>query len=538
MPVLPFRDSIELEAMNDRILSRRSAAVMLALSAITIAVYWPAMSDEFCVFDDPSYVAGNPYVATGLRWENVRWALTRRHSAMWHPITSLSHMLDVQLFGLDPQAHHLVNLLLHVVNLNLLLVVVCRLTGSFGRSAIVAGLFALHPLHVESVAWISERKDVLSGSFFLLGIWAYTNYARAPSVGRYLPVLGWFILGMLSKPMLVTLPIVLLILDGWPLDRLRTSAQIRRAFLEKLPMVPVVLIVGLIAIWMQQAANAFFPVTLSQRIANALVSYMRYIGNTFWPTNLSIFYPHPGSWPMLSVVASGLALSFITWLAWALRRTRPYLLVGWLLYHVMLLPVIGLIQVGVQAMADRYMYLPLIGLAIMFVWFAADVLGRCLRLKQLRGLSFTILGVCALQTWIQAGYWRDNEALFTRALQVSGESAYMRSNLATAMWMHGRHAAAIEQRQRIVRANPHSDEAHRLLGMDYLAVGRTKEARRELEVALSLDSANQVTYLSLFQFFQTLGDRESAIALLREGIARSSYPEDLQITLRTLEAHP
>ncbi len=503
---------------------------MFGIAALTVLVYLPAMTDEFCVFDDPSYVTGNPYVATGLKWENIRWALTHRHSAMWHPVTSISHMLDVQLFGMNARPQHAVNLVLHILNASLLLVALWQLTGSFNRSAVVSALFALHPLHVESVAWISERKDMLSGLFFMLTLLAHSSYARKGGAGRYLLVLLWFTLGMLSKPMLVTLPIVLLILDYWPLNRLNSAADIRNAIIEKLPMLPVILVIGVVTIHMQQSANAFYPVTLPNRIANAFVSYMRYIGDVFWPTKLSIFYPHPGGWPIAITVSSILALVVLSAFFWLARSRWPYLLIGWLLFIVMLLPVIGVIQVGVQSMADRYMYLPFIGLAIAVVWFVSDRLKPSLR----SSAAMVSILLCPLLTWNQASYWRTNEELFTHALDVIGESAYMRNNLAAALWMHGRQAEAIAQRERVVELSPGAAESHRALGMDYLAVGRFNEARDQLEQALAIEPENPAIYLNLAQYFQQIGNIPNAIATLQEGARRVPNSQEIKDALKAL----
>jgi hypothetical protein len=512
-------------------LHRHLLLTMLGISALTVLVYLPAMTDEFCVFDDPSYVTGNPYVATGLSWANVKWALTQRHSAMWHPVTSISHMLDVQLFGMNARPQHAINLLLHIINANLLLLVLWQLTARFERSAIVAALFALHPLHVESVAWISERKDMLSGLFFFLTILAHIAYARRGGAVRYLLVLLLFALGMLSKPMLVTVPLVLLLLDYWPLSRLKSAAEWRRAVVEKLPMLPVILVIGLVTIHMQQSANAFFPVTLPNRIANAFVSYVRYIGATFWPTRLSIFYPHPGSWPIAITAASVFGVVAITGVAWLMRERRPYLFVGWLLFVVMLLPVIGLIQVGVQSMADRYMYLPFMGLALAGVWFFADALKK----KQSQALAAISVVVCALLTWNQANYWRSNEELFTHALDVIGESAYMRNNLAAALWMHGRQAEAIAERERVVQLSPGSAEAHRALGMDYLAVGRRQESLDQLEQALNIEPENALIYLNLAQYFESTGNVRNAVETLQEGARRVPQSQEIRAALSRFE---
>jgi tetratricopeptide (TPR) repeat protein len=380
------------------------------LAAATLATFWPQVHNDFINYDDPVYVTLNPHVSTGLTWSNFKWTWTANCASNWHPLTLLSHMLDVQLFGLNAGGHHLVSLLLHTANSLLLLLLLRSLTGALGRSALVAALFALHPLHVESVAWVSERKDVLSAFFFLLALLAYTAYANRcnvqqnrereegrgkreasdahsplsplPSPVFYTLALLAFALGLMSKPMLVTLPFVLLLLDFWPLRRLELpiknqTSQIKSLLLEKIPFFVVSVISCVVTVVAQrhgEAISSLDTVSLPQRLANAAVSCVAYLKQTIWPTGLSVFYRRSVEFPPGTVLGCALLLLAITVVAVRLARTRPYLLVGWCWFLGMLVPVIGLVQVGNQARADRYTYLPLIGIFIAVVWDAAELL--------------------------------------------------------------------------------------------------------------------------------------------------------------------
>jgi hypothetical protein len=425
----PKTANITHDPLEDRVGSHWAVVgVSLLLAALTIGAYASLAQAGFILVDDDEYVERNPHILNGLNWPDIRWALTHQHSAMYHPLTTLSHMADVQFFGLSPGTMHLVNVLIHAANAVLLFIALRRLTRTLWPSAFVAAVFALHPQHVESVAWISERKDVLSGFFFMLCLLTYEWYVRRPGWGRYLLLAALFVLSLLSKPMMVTLPIVLLILDFWPLER----TNVRKLIVEKLPLFAISGTFALITLRTQHTKGAMVLVMpLWDRIANALLSYMRYVGIWFWPSELSFFYPlrFPFEWPAILIVSSAIALVLFT-LVLVIRFRRRVLLAGWAWFVVMLLPVIGLVQVGLQAMADRYSYLPSIGLTIAILWLAME-LSPFARFKLVTSLcAGTLLAVCLLRTVAQVQNWRDQELLYTASLESVGESSVLRNVLA------------------------------------------------------------------------------------------------------------
>jgi len=367
---------------------RRDIGICVCLAVATVAVYWPVGGYDFTNFDDPGYVSENPHVLAGLTWEGVRWAFTNAQEANWHPLTWLSHMLDCQLFGPSAGRHHLVNVGLHALSILLLFLVLARMTGRRWPSAMVAALFALHPLHVESVAWISERKDVLSALFWMLTMGAYVLYAERPSVIRYLPVFVFLALGLMAKPMLVTLPFVLLLLDFWPLGRLKGAAatgkeasgfpwrRAGRLVLEKAPLLVLAAAASGVAYLVQQKIGAMefgARVPWTGRLANAVMAYVTYLVKAVWPGGLAVFYPYDEHLPAWEVGLASAALAAVTALVVWQGRRRPYLAVGWFWYVGTLVPVIGLVQVGGHAMADRYTYIPLIGIFVAAAWGAADL---------------------------------------------------------------------------------------------------------------------------------------------------------------------
>jgi hypothetical protein len=453
----------------------RSLLIALVLAIATAAAYWQVRNFRFVNFDDAEYVVENSQVNTGLTWQNVVWAFTRYHSCNWHPLTWISHMLDCQIFGMDARWHHCVNLALHVGSTILLFFVLTQATGAIWRSAFVAGAFALHPLHVESVAWISERKDVLSTLFWVLTMWAYLQYARKPSLRRYLVTAFVFALGLMSKPMLVTLPFVLLLMDYWPLRRL-SFAEVapgttqppggslwRRLHnpawlaLEKVPLVILAGISSVITLVVQSRTVAPLGViALHIRVANACISYTKYIGKMFWPTRLAVLYPHPLDkiqiWP---AVVAALLLVAITVLVFTTSRRYRYLAVGWFWYLGTLVPVIGLVQVGAQSMADRYTYVPLIGLFIMIAWGLSDLLakwqyGRAL----LTVASPAILLALGILTWFQSAYWRDSLALFAHASATTRDNYMIDNYLGSELRRRGRTEEALVLYERAVQIDP------------------------------------------------------------------------------------
>ncbi|MCX6375590.1 MAG: hypothetical protein NTU88_06080, partial [Armatimonadetes bacterium] len=379
--------------MRDSAQKHQLLLAALLLTVMTLAVYWQALNHDFItVYDDGSYVLKNEHVQRGLSIENVAWAFTTTDVYNWHPLTWISHMLDCQLFGLKPRGHHATSLILHLADSLLLLLVLTRMTKSVWKSFFVAALFAIHPTHVESVVWIAERKDVLSAFFWMLTMGAYVLYAERPGIGRYLLIMSAFALGLMSKPMLVTLPLILLLMDYWPLGRFRFGEPSpkkkkgkqpwsgRKLIWEKVPLLALTLGSSIATFAAQKHGGAMtsldeFP--LGVRIANAFVSYIGYIGKTFWPSKLAVLYLHPGaSLPIWEVIGSALLLALIFVAVFRFGRGHPYLQVGWLWYFVTLIPVIGFIQVGRQAMANRYTYVPLIGLFIMIAWGIPDLWRR------------------------------------------------------------------------------------------------------------------------------------------------------------------
>ena len=496
--------------------------ICLLLALLTLAIYWPVRHYDFVNYDDADYVTANSHVLAGLRWETITWALTSGQASNWHPLTWLSHALDCQLFGPHAGPQHLVSLGFHLCNTLLVFLVVRRLTGAHWRSAVLAALFALHPLHVESVAWVSERKDVLSAFLFLLTLAAYGTYAARRSWIAYGLALLFFMLGLMSKPMLVTLPFVLCLLDWWPLKRCGpappvegarsrrgvraipsrpqasdapsstagllprptrpppppTFCGLRRLVAEKLPFFLLSVASSVVTFVVQQRGGAVSTVLpLSARLANAAVAYARYIGKTFWPVNLSVLYPHPGYWPWWQVVVSGLALLAIFAVVWLTARWLPYLATGWLWFFGMLVPVIGLVQVGVQSMADRYMYLPLIGLLIPVIWGLTDLLASRPGGQRLLGAAALLaLAGCAAATARQIQYWRESEALFRHAVAVTDKNYLAYNNLGYYLSNHGRSAEGMDFYRRSIEINPNYEDALNNLGYALAGQKRFAEA--------------------------------------------------------------
>jgi tetratricopeptide (TPR) repeat protein len=448
---------------------RRKTIISLLLAAITLVAFWPVRLNDFINYDDQQYVYDNPHVKQGLTWSNIRWAFTTGYASNWHPLTWLSHMVDVQFFGLKAGAHHLVNVGFHVLNAVLLFHLLARMTGSVWPSAFVASLFSVHPLHVESVAWAAERKDVLSAFFFLLTLWSWLNYVNSPtsrirhpasgiqdqgsgitnSPGFwYLVALLCFALGLMCKPMLVTVPFVLLLLDFWPLKRFsfgapalphsnipspqHSAAPIRILLLEKTPFLLLSAASSLVTALVQEKAMVFYKaLPLPYRFENAFIAYARYLWLMIWPKNLGIQYPHPGVWSPSVWIGALFLFIAITLIALLAARTRPYVTVGWLWFLGMLVPVIGLVQVGVQALADRYTYLPSIGIFIIVAWLGAAWAVRSpARLRPCAGVAACLIAICAWRTNVQARFWHDTETVFTHDLQVAPGSWVAHHNLA------------------------------------------------------------------------------------------------------------
>ena len=474
------------------------ATLCICLVALTWAVFGQTIRHDFINYDDPRYVYENTTITKGLNLAGVSWAFTHIHSMNWHPLTTMSHMLDCQLYGLKAGWHHFTNILLHSLAAVLLFLALQRMTRALWRSAFVAAVFAVHPLRVESVAWIAERKDVLSAVFFMLTLLAYFHYTRAPSIGRYLAVAGAVALGLLSKPMLVTLPLVLLLLDYWPLGRMDgvrsgTARQVVQLAIEKIPLIALSTVSSVVTFLAQRGAlGGTEQLPISARINNAIVSYVIYIRQMFWPTRLAVFYPHPEH--RLPIGEIGVALTIlvaITVTAFLLRKKAPYLVTGWLWYLAMLIPVIGLVQVGWQGHADRYTYLPQIGLYVAITWAVRDVTAswRFQRIA-LSTAGMLLLGALTWLACVQTSYWRDSETLFTHALRVTKNNDVAENNLGIVFLQKGQLAEAISLLQSAVDLRPDNSPAHENLAKALLQKGQVADALVHYRKLLELQPDN------------------------------------------------
>ena len=484
----------------------------LVLFLLVLAAFWPVLGHGFVDYDDEKYVTGNRHVQTGFHAESLRWAWTSFHAANWHPLTWMSHMLDWRFFGAAPMGHHLTSLLLHAANTVLLFLLLTRMTTAPMQSALVAVLFGLHPLHVESVAWVAERKDVLSTLFWLLMIGAYLGYVRRPGVGRYLLVALALALGLSAKPMLVTAPLTLLLLDFWPLgrfaDRASSGRSAARLIVEKLPLLALVAASAVVTLFAQRAGGAVaslqsFPPAI--RAANAVVSYATYLWRTLWPAGLALPYPHPGAELSGWAIAGSLAtLTLITVVAVRSRARHPFLLCGWVWYLVTLLPVIGLIQVGRQAMADRYTYVPLIGVFIMIAWGIPAATGPITANRKdpspdnvpvvrrdtgLLALLFLVVPLLIVGTRFQVRHWRDGETLARRALAVTENNSVAHNQLALALVRRGQASQALPHYLEAIDISPGFAEAFNNLGGALVELGRDEEAIERYREALALHPA-------------------------------------------------
>ena len=475
-----------------------TAGVCMCLAVLTWLVFGQTLWYDFVNYDDPRYVYENTKITSGLSASGLAWAFTHIHSMNWHPLTTISHMLDCQLYGLKAGGHHFTNVLLHSVAVILLFLALQQMTEATWRSAFVAAIFAIHPLRVESVAWIAERKDVLSGVCFMLTLLAYVYYTRVPSLRRYLGVALVFVLGLMSKPMLVTLPFVLLVLDYWPLRRIgrQTSDARRQLFvpvLEKIPLVALSAVSSVVTFLAQKSAVGWAQdLPMATRINNAVVSYVAYIWQMLWPVRLAVFYPHPENrLPLWQIISSFLLLICITAAAIALRKQRPYLITGWLWYLGMLVPVIGLVQVGWQGRADRYTYLPQIGLYIAATWGTADLTALYRHQRTiLSTAAIFIIGSLSLCAWVQTTYWRNSETLFRHALAVTTNNDVAENNLGIVFLGQGKVDEAISMLQAAVELRPDNSPAHENLAKALLQKGQVSEAIVHYRKLLELQPDN------------------------------------------------
>jgi tetratricopeptide (TPR) repeat protein len=536
----------------------------LALVVVTLVLYWPATRCGFVNYDDDLYVTSNVHVQNGLTWESMRWACLNPVAANWHPLTVWSHMADCQLFGLKPWGHHLTNVVLHALNSGLVFVLLQLLTGARWRSLLVGALFAVHPLHVESVAWVSERKDVLSGFFGLFALLAYARYAQGRMQNAecrtqepatrdtqhatrntfhvsllYLLSLFFFALGLMSKPMLVTWPFVMLLLDYWPLGRMQNAecrmenaappntldarrSTLLRLVTEKLPFFFLAVAVSIVTFLVQQRGGAVMQadsLPLGARVANAMISYGRYLEKLFCPADLAVYYPRPVQWPLGKVLLAGGLILGLSVLVWMRRRRYPYLLVGWLWFLGTLVPVIGLVQVGGQAMADRYTYLPSLGLLLLAVWGAHQSTRSC----RYQALALSVAGAAAIVLCLgftrrQIGYWKASETLFRHALEVTENNYLAHDNLGTALAEEGQTDEAITQYRESIRVKPNDSLARNNLGTALLHKGQVDGAISQYQEAIRLQPGYADAHNNLGNAFLQEAQVDEAISQYQEAI--------------------
>ena len=514
----------------------------LLLFAAVLASYSSIIHNQFLDYDDNEYITNNAHVKAGLTWANVQWAFSTSEEANWHPLTWLSHELDSELFGLNPVGHHVVNVLLHAVNAVLLFLLLQSATGFRWRSLMVAALFALHPINVESVAWAAERKNVLSMLFFLLALYAYGRYARRPGLGRYIAVAGFFVLSLLAKPQAITFPFLLLLWDYWPLDRIGARDMptqagnaprlpIARLLLEKLPLLFLSAASAVITMEAQKAGGAVKDLarfSLPLRLETTVISYARYLGKTFWPTKLVLPYPHPlklyPAWQVGAAVALLLLITAIVLCA----RDKRYLAVGWFWFLGSLVPMIGLVQVGEQAMADRYAYIPFLGLFLMIVWLIADWTAAWNRTRQIPARWLAIPAVCCLLalaslTYRQVGYLHDTEALWRRALALTQDNYIAQGALAGVLHKQGKTEEAIEHIRAALAIRPDDWPANLILAAYEQSQGDTAAATARYQmVALRASKPSQraAAYNDLGTAYRQTGD------LLR---AKEAFEQSLRL---------
>jgi protein O-mannosyl-transferase len=469
---------------------RNTLLVCLALAGASVAAFWPVTNAQFVNLDDPAYVLDNFRVQSGLTSDNAKWAFTTFDGSLWQPLTWLSLMLDCELFGLNAPAMHSVNLGFHVATAVLLFLLFNRLTRAWWPSVIVAALFALHPLRVESVAWITERKDVLSTFFGILTLASYGEYALRRCAGCYAAALLFFALGLMSKAMLVTLPFALLLLDLWPLRRIAIQApdwpvHLRRLLLEKLPFFALAAASIALTLLAPVHRAGFARLPFGERLANAIVSYARYLGKTFWPSDLAVFYPYTGEWPALAFAGAIALLLILTTLAVVTVRRFPWVFVGWFWFVGTLVPVIGIVQVGDQSMADRFTYVPSIGLLLALVWTARELIQRHRPLR-LAGIAATaaIIVACAFVTHRQAGYWKNSETLFSHALKVTPPSVLILNSLGSGLLEQGRIPEAMERFKAVLTLNPQDSQAWGNIGNIYARERKFDAALEHYRTAL------------------------------------------------------
>jgi len=508
-------------------------AICIFLMVATFAIYWQVQDHEFVSFDDPIYTQ-NPNVKAGFTSESVKWAFTTMDSEDWSPVNWLSHMLDYQLYGMHPKGHHLTNLFFHIANALLLFMVLHRMTGALWQSGFVAAMFAFHPLNVESVAWVAERKNVLSTLFWLLTMWAYIHYAAKPTIKRYGLVFLFFTLGLMSKTMLVTLPFALLLLDYWPLRRLKfkqerggneTSekntakrSEVFRLVREKIPLFLLSVVFSITTFIAAPTSLQALSIPLKERIIHSLITYLAYLQKMFWPSKLSSFYPHPEN--ALSVtqgIFCGMVLVGITFISIRLIRKAPYFAVGWFWYLGTLVPVIGIVQAGWQAMADRYAYVPLIGIFIIVAWGLPELMTKWrYKKKALVTLAVIVIPLAIMTTWVQVSYWKNDIILYKHAIDVAEKKypglARTHYNLGNALRREGKNSEAISHHKMAIGLKPDYANPYNNLGAVLFAEQKNEEAISQYKMAIKIKPDYALAHYNLGIALVAEGKNEEAIS--------------------------
>ena len=499
--------------------------VYIALTVVTLAVFWQVNHYGFINLDDPVYVMENSHIQSGITLDGFRWAFSSTYAEFWHPLTWLSLMFDYQLHGLNAGGYHLTNLILHVMSTLLLFWLFNRMTGTIWRSAFVAAFFALHPLHVESVAWISERKDVLSVFFWMLTLCLYVYYTEKPVIKRYLPVVFCFVLALMSKPMVVTLPVIMILLDYWPLGRFEsqklegnltivvTRKVLLKSLWEKIPFFILSAVFSIITVYAQfNPSVKHYQFPLGPRFANAPVSFMTYLEKTFMPNHMALFYPFSFQLPTWQVWGAVFLILFISVVIIMSMRRLPYLFTGWFWYAITLLPVIGIIPVGGFSMADRYTYLPLIGITVMLAWgFPSLIKSEDMRKEILFPASMAVLAILTFLTWQQCGYWKNSIDLFNHTLQVTKDNYVAHNNLALALLAEGRTQEAIDHYNKAIRLRPDDINIYSNRGNAYAKLGWRQRAIEDYNEAIHLKPNYVTAYINRGNVYNELGQYQMAI---------------------------
>ncbi|KJU85156.1 Tetratricopeptide TPR_2 repeat protein [Candidatus Magnetobacterium bavaricum] len=507
--------------------------ITISLVLLTLMVFLQVKDFEFIIYDDNLYVTDNKWVQDGLSLQGLRWAFTTFHASNWHPLTWLTHMLDVEIYGLNSSGHHTTNLFLHIVNVILTFVLLTELTGAVLRSALVAALFALHPMHVESVAWVSERKDVLSTLFFLCTIIAYVRYVKKPMIGKYLLIIGLYVLGLLSKPMVVTLPFVLLLLDIWPLKRisfaLKTTADAQNKLqtpgsliMEKLPLFVLSILSSIVTYYAQKVGGSVVMLKvlpLSMRLKGALHAYLSYVVKVFYPYEMSVMYPVYEKYGNYEMFFALFLMITISLAAIKMIKRHPHFFVGWAWYVGMLVPVIGLVHVGSQTVSDRYTYIPYMGLFMIVAWFIPDKPFKKTWPKRFL-LSFITIYIMTLAvlSYKQTSYWRNSLILFQHATPIAYNNWELFNNLGTALSGNRRVNEAIESFKKSISLNPVYIDPHVNIGVAYYSLGKTQEARESFERALKINPKNAAVYNGQGVILASEGKKAEARAMFNRAL--------------------